>query len=408
MKTLLKVFVLAIVLALGMGEAFGQIVWTKDARNPVLSGGAIGAWNRNVAWPCVLFNTDSARYEMWFCASSGSPWRPFSVGFASSKDAINWTMYPSAVLTPSPGAWDAFTVEKPMVIRENGQYKMWYSSWYNNPPTYPGYLGYATSPDGVHWTKYAGNPVMGPGKATWEVGGPWGSAIMPFPGGYRMWYAGFDASANNAGLGYATSSDGITWQPDTLDNPVLKKGAPGQWDNSYVLNPCVLNIGGTYYVCYSGATDNGISNMGFATSKDTGITWTKSANNPVLLPSSGTWDATGVDPGTVLQRGDTLDLWYVGWDNSGVVRIGHARSMVGQAYAHDIAIDRPYARPHLDSTAVTARLTNPLNHAVALSAIVTDAGGVFRDSLPLYNDGMHRDGQAGDSIWGGPIPPPPE
>ena len=99
MKNLFKVWFLAIVLALGMGEAFGQFSWTKDARNPILSGGAIGTWNRNVLAPCVLFNTDSSRYEMWFSASSGTTpdWRPHFVGFASSTNGINWTILPAAL-----------------------------------------------------------------------------------------------------------------------------------------------------------------------------------------------------------------------------------------------------------------------------------------------------------------------
>jgi len=60
MKTLLKVCLLAIVLALGIGEALGQYMWTQDARNPILSGGAAATWNSNLFSPCVLFNTDSS------------------------------------------------------------------------------------------------------------------------------------------------------------------------------------------------------------------------------------------------------------------------------------------------------------------------------------------------------------
>jgi hypothetical protein len=69
-------------------------------------------------------------------------------------------------------------------------------------------------------------------------------------------------------------------------------------------------------------------------------------------------------------------------------------------YAHDVALDRTYSRPGLDSVRVTATLANPLHHAVTLAATVTDTGGGVRDSVVLYNDGLHGDGSAGDSVWG--------
>jgi N-acetylneuraminic acid mutarotase len=69
-------------------------------------------------------------------------------------------------------------------------------------------------------------------------------------------------------------------------------------------------------------------------------------------------------------------------------------------YAHDGAIDRQYARPGLDTVCVTAALVNPLHHAVALSAVVTDTHDAVRDSVLLNDDGMHGDGSAGDDLWG--------
>ena len=116
----------------GNGDAFGQFVWTKDARNPIFSG-VVGTWNKHVLSPCVLFNPDSTRYEMWFNSSPGpqgySFIDPWSIGFATSKDGIAWTIYPSAVLSRDPFGWDKYTIAYPTVVRENGQYKMWYFSY---------------------------------------------------------------------------------------------------------------------------------------------------------------------------------------------------------------------------------------------------------------------------------------
>jgi hypothetical protein len=68
-------------------------------------------------------------------------------------------------------------------------------------------------------------------------------------------------------------------------------------------------------------------------------------------------------------------------------------------YAHDVAVNRPFARSGLDSICVTASLTNPLAHMAALTAIVTDTSGRVRDSLQMHDDGAHGDLRAGESIW---------
>jgi N-acetylneuraminic acid mutarotase len=69
-------------------------------------------------------------------------------------------------------------------------------------------------------------------------------------------------------------------------------------------------------------------------------------------------------------------------------------------YAHDGALNRNYARPGLDTLCVTAMLANPLHHEAALSALVTNTLSAVQDSVPLYDDGLHGDGSAGDSLWG--------
>jgi predicted GH43/DUF377 family glycosyl hydrolase len=335
MKNLTPWLSLAIVLALCSVQAAGQYTWTKDTRNPVLVGGNAGQWNAHIAQPSVLYNTDSSRYEMWFVGFSGAPgpnndYHPYKIGYASSKDGISWTMYPSPVLSPTANTWDAYTTDGPMVIREKGQYKMWYTSYLS--PTAPDYLGYATSPDGIHWTKYAGNPVMGPGKAAWEVAGPYCCSIIPVAGGYRMWYAGVDGTFVTDNIGYAASVDGIVWVKDTVNNPVLKVGATGQWDDATVGVPQVLLIGKTYYMWYLGwRSTSGPRAVGVAISNDSGKTWTKHPGNPVLVPSGAGWDGSWVEGGTVLQRGDSLDMWYaadVYPTSSNRWSIGHATAAV--------------------------------------------------------------------------------
>ena len=241
---------------------------------------------------------------------------------------------PSPVLSPSPGTWDSFTIDAPEVVRENGQYKMWYSSYNNNLPSKPGYFGYATSPDGIHWTKYSGNPIFGPGTAAWEAAGPSGCFVVPKQGGYKMWYNGYNLSLTTVKIGYAESSDGVNWIRDTVNNPVLDVGSPGQWDDAGIGPASVVGIGDSMYMWYVGnrvGVDG--SRTGLAVSKDGRTNWTKYPSNPVLVPggAGSTWDAERTNAGTVLRVRDTLHMWYEGWRTpytSYQYRIGHATSPV--------------------------------------------------------------------------------
>ncbi len=83
--------------------------------------------------------------------------------------------------------------------------------------------------------------------------------------------------------------------------------------------------------------------------------------------------------------------------------MGAYESLLGNpvsAYEYDMRISRRYARPGVDTVCVTAMLANPLHHAVALSAMVTDSLDAVWDSVPLRDDGLHWDGSANDNLWG--------
>jgi predicted GH43/DUF377 family glycosyl hydrolase len=332
-------------LVFAQSVAFGQHVWTKDLRNPILSGGAPGTWDRAVLTPWVIFNADSGRYEMWYTGGWGY------IGFAVSGDGITWTRDLNPVLTSDSTAWDSNFVAAACVLRESGQYKMWYTGAKDDFPG-PGLgalrIGYATSPDGRSWTKHPGNPVVGPSVAGWDSGGAGYCSVIPVQGGYMMFYEGFDLSGD--GIGRAFSTDGITWQKDVLNNPVLTKGAPGAWDGNTFL-PRVLAIEGKYYMWYTAETvpGSGPWGIGLATSLDTGRTWTKHPLNPVLTQGpSGSWDERWVGLGSLLIVGDTVRMWYYGGTAPSYVdKIGHATAPLAPLEAGSYTVGAGGAFPTL-------------------------------------------------------------
>lgn len=185
------------IFVLNNNSVFGQYIWTKDAQNPVLTGSGAGTWDAIVFSACVLYNPDSARFEMWYTGATEVWVRPFHIGYAVSPDGINWTKHPTPVLSPDSEAWDNFAIEEATVLRENGQYKMWYTSgWISQ-------IGYATSSDGINWTKYSGNPVLVQENIAWEASGPYYCSVIPVSDGYFMWYVGYNENWSDGAIGVA-------------------------------------------------------------------------------------------------------------------------------------------------------------------------------------------------------------
>jgi hypothetical protein len=89
-------------------------------------------------------------------------------------------------------------------------------------------IGYATSPDGMNWTKHQGNPVM-KGESGFAVSHVQPSTIVKRDSLYMMWF-NERHSDNLWCIGYAESEDGINWSKYE-NNPVLDIGRSGNFDS---------------------------------------------------------------------------------------------------------------------------------------------------------------------------------
>lgn len=110
----------------------------------------------------------------------------------------------------------------------------------------------------------------------------------------------------------------VRWE--VLPDPVLGRGAPGEWDSVDVLNPSVVRHQGLYYNLYSGF-DGSRWHTGLATSPD-GLVWTK--HGKVLSPEPGTWEGDSIAAnGALAVVNGEFYYWYQAGDPP---RIGLARS----------------------------------------------------------------------------------
>jgi uncharacterized repeat protein (TIGR01451 family) len=293
---------------------------TKHANNPIVTVGADGSWDDDDVWgPVVLKEGDS--YKMWYTGDDGS--NPSQVGLATSADGIIWTKEAAnPVLTPgASGAWDAEGVTGPSVIFEGGLYKMWYSGYDSDGVAR---IGYATSSDGVAWTKSGDNPVLDVGASgSWEDEDVLGPTVIKEGGSYHMWYRGYDGLT--ARIGHAASSDGVNWAKDSA-NPVLDIGPPGDWDWLQIYSPNVVAYNDVHLLWYSGETLPPAWQTGRALSSN-GTDWTR---GEMLIPEGapGTFDSNSADYPSVIMDGAQFKIWYSGLDDNYTYNIGYATAEV--------------------------------------------------------------------------------
>jgi predicted GH43/DUF377 family glycosyl hydrolase len=296
----------------------------KYPGNPVLVP-TEGSWDSDfVTTPRVILEGNT--YRMWY---QGGHSGVTHVGYATSLDGFTWLKH-GIVLSPgNPGDWDSSSISLGSVLWNGTAYLMWYTG--TNGITYQGgAIGLAVSTDGLNWVKYSGNPVITPS----ELGNDQKYIAVPYVISlkltYNMWYTGKSSATPNVNkILYATSFDGIHWSK--WPAPVLTPSTdPTAWDASGVYAPSVIWNGQIFGLWYSGINQTGlVPRIGFATSPDGG-SWTKSANNPILLPGPpGSWDSAGVEQPSVILAASGYMMFYDGYSPMQGQRIALALAPAG-------------------------------------------------------------------------------
>ncbi|MGD8439142.1 MAG: hypothetical protein PVG53_01305, partial [Holophagae bacterium] len=250
---------------------------------------------------------------MWFTGTDGEA---SGVGHATSEDGVVWTMdAANPVLTAGEaGEWDETELWLPQVVFDGEQFHMWYAGSDAWNTSYRG--GYATSPDGVFWTKYPGNPVMDLGPpGSWEDRHVRPGGVVFDGETFHMWYTGW-GTGRPVQIGYAESTDGVRWA--RRSEPVIASGRiwyPGAPDMS-LCNPSVVSDGSIYHMFYACDGNNG----GYAVSDD-GFTWSLHQDNPVIdLPDEN------VASVPVVFDGSTWHMWFTQRSSEVGDRISYATS----------------------------------------------------------------------------------
>jgi len=216
-----------------------QPLQNKAGGVPIVTG-VSPDWNRGTYGPAdVIYNSSATNtgtnpfdytFAMYYDGTTGGD---ESLGLGYSSDGVVWEGYDGdadgkadPILQGSGSGWDTDYVSRATVIKvSDTEWKMWYSG---GTGSMNHGIGYATSSDGIHWTKDAGNPILHK-TDTGYPGYPWrnkrtytpmviddGSGIM------KMYFSGESSdptlSADGVVIGYAEALPTEVWVDDDYNS----------------------------------------------------------------------------------------------------------------------------------------------------------------------------------------------
>lgn len=284
----------------------GNTGWQRSVCGAVLKGTSGTYDSVGIDQINVIYNANANRYDAWYRTTDSS--KVQRIGYAQSTNGIQWTKNSTPVLSPgASSAWDAKALAFPSVLIEGGQYTMWYHA---QDTANKIRIGRAISTNGITWTKSPTTWVLEPTPSTWDSVGTSAPSVMYDADKklYKMWYTGSDNTSLRTG--YATSPDGIVWTKHPTW--VLNVGGTGDWDSRRAVFTRVQKDQGFYRAYYSGddVANTYTYELGYAYSTD-GIAWTKAAD-PILSPVPGGFDAFMTYGADVVKGPDGYSMYYSG------------------------------------------------------------------------------------------------
>lgn len=291
-----------------MGPA--QIPW--NLYGVVLDLGGLGSPDdRSIESPTIIKLKDNS-YVMWY-RGQGFADKTGRIMRAISKDGINWTR--TGVVMEPVEEYEGDKIDPMTVIYEDGIYKMWYGG-----DSYGGCACYATSADGISWTRYEGNPVLRKTSGSWDNEGAGGqNSVIKAGGRYYMFYKGYGKKDPGwTFYGMAESDDGINW---------LKKGKilspdPDIGDTTIYRNLCAFMINNTYCLMFTMVEYLDL----FLASSEDGKTWDKHGLVFAHGYTPNGYDSKWSTSPCIIVEGQIIRMWYEGGDNNGRVRTLYAET----------------------------------------------------------------------------------
>lgn len=247
--------------------------------NPVFSGTGNGTWDEVIRERGFILK-ESDGYHMWYTGHRKDRYDTLSLGYATSVDGVVWTRHPGNPV------YDSTWTEDMMVVREGDVYYMFAEGRGDTAHM-------LSSRDRINWQDH------GALKIFYTDGRPLSAGPYGTPTAWKedsTWYLFYER--NDSAIWLAKSTDLQQWT-NVQDDPVIDKG-PADYDRFGVALNQVIKRNGLYYGYYHGTAMKDWSewSTNVAVSKDL-RRWKKFGGNPIMQQNKSS--GILIDDGTRLR-----------------------------------------------------------------------------------------------------------
>ena len=238
--------------------------FTAYEKNPVFIGTGINTWDQMIRERGYILKEDGI-YHLWYTGYNKLSGKATEshLGYATSKDGITWTKYINNPI------YDAGWVEDMCVIKSKGTYYMFAEGKDD-------IAHMLTSVDRIHWNE------KGPLDIRYCNGQPLSKGPYGTPSVWReknKWYLFYER--DDLGVWLAVSNDLKVWT-NLQDEPVIKMG-PELYDQFAVAVNQIIKYKGSYYAYYHASAFKDWHEWSSCVAKSEDLVhWVKYSKNPIL------------------------------------------------------------------------------------------------------------------------------
>lgn len=237
--------------------------WESDVRNPIFTGAGPDHWDVKIRERGWILQ-EAGSWSLWYTGYDGTKTGQRMLGYATSEDGITWTRFAQHALD------DQHWIEDVNVIKSGDVYYM-FAEGLNDQAQL------LTSRNKIHWQR----------QGTLDIRMTNGEPITPGPYGTPAafhendtWYLFYERS--DQGVWLAKSTDLKVWQ-HVQDEPVIALG-PDRYDSKMIAVNQILKHKGRYYAVYHGSGSEekpSLWTTNLAVSTDL-VHWKKYPGNPLF------------------------------------------------------------------------------------------------------------------------------